>query len=210
MRSILPPLLLLFFVLTNACTPPPDPTPEYLTTRPACTTDENCQTTAMEPNYCFPAAHKCLPRLAPGTCCATHNECATNYCHAGSCAISQRGKPCASTVADCRATNTNENTSERWICATETRTCLPAVLPVGASCLVDEQCGFGACQAGPAPFRNLAEMNGRDKGKRSKRIYGPFLSHDMESLTQQKPREGMMNNGCTLTIALRLQRDNTR
>ncbi|PYH77987.1 hypothetical protein BO82DRAFT_405683 [Aspergillus uvarum CBS 121591] len=137
---------------TKACTPPPDPTPEYLLTRAPCTTDATCQTTtttttATPPGneFCFHPAHRCLPRLSAGTCCTTDPECISNYCQAGSCALSQTGKPCG-TVADCNTDNTAPQ--QRWVCAPQTNTCLLGVLGLGAPCLGDEQCGFGRCAAG--------------------------------------------------------------
>ncbi|RAL17770.1 uncharacterized protein BO97DRAFT_14371 [Aspergillus homomorphus CBS 101889] len=144
----LPILLLLLSITTptKACTPPPDPSPEYLTTRPTCTTPSTC---AAENEYCFREAspRKCLPRLQQGTCCALDEECTSNFCAAGSCAITQTGKNCTS-VSDCVNPSSSAGVGERWICAAETNTCLPGVLGVGAACVVDAQCGFGVCEVG--------------------------------------------------------------
>ncbi|RAH66594.1 uncharacterized protein BO66DRAFT_441944 [Aspergillus aculeatinus CBS 121060] len=126
---------------TQACTPPPDPSAEYLLTRAPCTTDATCQ-----PNeFCVHPANRCLPRLVAGTCCAADTECSTSYCQTGSCALTQTGKPCTA-VSDCSPGT--DSGQQRWVCAPQTNTCLPAVLGLGAACLVDAQCGFGRCAAG--------------------------------------------------------------
>ncbi|OJK00834.1 hypothetical protein ASPACDRAFT_42329 [Aspergillus aculeatus ATCC 16872] len=146
---------------TQACTPPPDPTAEYLLTRAPCTTDATCP----PHEFCFHPANRCLPRLSAGTCCATDTECSTNYCQTGSCALSQTGKPCT-TVSDCSTGTTSGQ--QRWcgfgLCAAGI--CARPGGEYGAVCQRTEECVAGLvcayslfsedrstkiCQAAPGP-----------------------------------------------------------